>query len=124
MLKDRQYKCPVCGAPVDGDKCEYCGCVIYDFANIDFDNPSYIRLKLGSNYMTVKAIAVDSNISNYSDTVDITDIRGNKVKTIQVSNSMEIDLKLRVLTDHDGHLFTAITTDKPYREPWRDDVER
>ena len=93
-MRDRNYKCPVCGAPVDGDKCEYCGCVIYDFANIDFENPSYIRMKLGGNYITMKAIAVNPSITISSDNLYQTDGRGNTIGTIRGNKTMEVDLKL------------------------------
>ena len=57
-------RCPVCGAPIEGEKCEYCGCVIYDFAVIDTESPRYIKLKTkgpdGNAYiMMFKAIAVN-----------------------------------------------------------------
>ena len=37
--------CPNCGAPVSSFECRYCGATFYDFANLSFDKPVYIRFK-------------------------------------------------------------------------------
>ena len=100
------YKCPVCGAPVEGEKCEYCGCVIYDFANIDCDKPSYIRFRMGNQYITMKAIAV------------------NPVFEFSCDRNLTVKLELNAVIDNNNdHLCEMTISDKPYREAWRDDIE-
>ena len=54
-LKKDSYNCPNCGSPINDVICEYCGTVIYDFANLDPDKISYIRLKFGGNLLAFKA---------------------------------------------------------------------
>ena len=37
--------CPNCGAPISSFECKYCGATFYDFVNLSFDKPIYIRFK-------------------------------------------------------------------------------
>lgn len=118
------YKCPVCGAPVEGEKCEYCGCVIYDFANIDCDKPSYIRIRMGNQYITMKAIAVNPVFEFSSDTTDVCDCNGNVAKTFVKNRNLTVKLELNAVIDNNNdHLCEMTISDKPYREAWRDDIE-
>lgn len=48
--------CPNCGAPIAGDRCPYCGTVFYDFASIDMDKPSYIKMRLNGHVVMFKGI--------------------------------------------------------------------
>ena len=41
----QKLNCPNCGHPIEDVTCSYCGTVFYDFANINDDKPSYIRLR-------------------------------------------------------------------------------
>lgn len=42
---DPKMNCPHCGAPIESPKCPYCGTLIVDFANIDINIPTYLRVK-------------------------------------------------------------------------------
>lgn len=65
--------CPNCGAPIDGEKCQYCGTVFYDFAAIDADKPSYIKMRINGHLFIFKAILTsvemrhDASSSFYAD---------------------------------------------------------
>ena len=113
---DRQYRCPVCGAPIEGEKCEYCGCVIYDFANISTEEPRYIRLAVRNPssgqmmLLQMKAIAVNPCVNIQYDPYDIT-------------SQCTIAVEFQAVTENDK-LFTVTLCDKPYRESWRDDIEQ
>ena len=37
--------CPNCGAPIETEKCPYCGTVFLDFAAMDADRPFYMKVK-------------------------------------------------------------------------------
>ena len=130
MLKDRHYKCPVCGAPVEGSKCEYCGCVIYDFAVISTGQPTYIRMKIENptdrhDYiMQMKAVAVNPCVEIRCDeALQDHDPFGNPVATIVSNKSCTMSVEFRAVADDKGDLFTLIDGDRPYRESWRDDIE-
>lgn len=129
MLKDRQYKCPVCGAPVEGFKCEYCGCVIYDFAVIDTDQPTYLRIRInnptdGHDYiMQMKAIAVNPCVEIKRDETQFCDMVGNCLQTFTTNQICTMSVEFQAVSDDKDVLFTLIDADRPYRESWRDDIE-
>lgn len=62
--------CPNCGAPIESERCPYCGTIIYDFANVSFDKPSYIRLKVNNRLYVFKAWVTDMTV--HQDLVDMT----------------------------------------------------
>lgn len=125
---DRQYRCPVCGAPVEGEKCEYCGCVIYDFANISTEEPRYIRLAVRDPLsgqmmlLQMKAIAVNPCVEIKRDSYDITGQCGSVIGQFQSNCSCTVTVEFQAVTENDK-LFTVTLCDKPYRESWRDDIE-
>ena len=61
--------CPNCGAPVTGDKCEYCGTVIYDFAVMDDTKPTYIKIKMNGQILIFKAFLRNVEIRNHVDNI-------------------------------------------------------
>lgn len=59
--------CPNCGAPINSDKCEYCGTSFVDLACIDTDRPFFIKFKKGFEIHITKvrltSFAVHQDIS-------------------------------------------------------------
>ena len=55
-----KLNCPNCGAPIEHFKCPYCGTVILDFANIDINQPTYLRIRTPGTdqLMVVQAVPV------------------------------------------------------------------
>lgn len=50
----KTYNCPNCGAPINNEKCPYCGTAIIDFACIDVEKPFYMKIrKNGKVYRTL-----------------------------------------------------------------------
>lgn len=37
--------CPQCGAPIENEKCPYCGAIFYDFACVDTKRPFFLKIK-------------------------------------------------------------------------------
>lgn len=128
MISKRQYKCPVCGAPVDGEKCEYCGCVIYDFATISTESPTYIRMKINNPYdgksyiLQMKAIAVDPNVEITFEEINAVDLSGHSIAKFIQNRICTMSVDFHAVEDDNGSLFTLIDADRPYRESWRDDI--
>lgn len=46
--------CPNCGAPIETEKCPYCGTVFVDFAAMDADQPFYMTVKKGGKVYILK----------------------------------------------------------------------
>ena len=45
MVNKMRHNCPNCGAPINSVECPYCGTVLYDFATLDAERPTYIKIK-------------------------------------------------------------------------------
>lgn len=51
-----KLNCPNCGAPITGTVCKYCGAVFYDFAVLDAERPTYVRIKYRGSINVFRAI--------------------------------------------------------------------
>lgn len=115
-MDDRMIHCPCCGAPVTGNTCEYCGCVIYDFADINLDGkPSYIRINTDMGIFCGKVVASsESSIEFREEEINITGFAGNVVSSFVKSRSCRISLSLDCVVD-DDKLFYVVPKDRPYK---------
>ena len=96
--------CPNCGAPINGANCEYCGVIFYDFANLDADGPSYIRLRFAGRLLIFKALTTSVCVENrgcgttlYADNVPY--------YTVGSSPDYHITLEMDVVPDDRGVMF-------------------
>ena len=48
--------CPNCGAPIEADKCPYCGTVFVDFTCMDVDKPFFMKIKKDDKIFIVKVM--------------------------------------------------------------------
>lgn len=120
-MGDRMIHCPCCGAPVTGNTCEYCGCVIYDFADINLDGKaSYIRIRTDMGIFCAKVVASpETGINVYSESVDYADFSGSEVQTVTRNISCQVSLKLDCVMN-DGELFKLVPNDRPYKTVYDD----
>ena len=103
-MKDK-LNCPNCGAPLDGEKCFYCGTTFYDFASLEIGTPCYIRLKFGDTKITLKAIPDVASVNiqhNYSSAYDA---RGTEVMSFCTGQDLNLDVHFRTVNDN-GKLLT------------------
>jgi len=75
--------CPNCGAPISSFECKYCGATFYDFANLSFDKPVYIRYR-GQNgeVMLMKSRLTSMSVDMSSTQTDVMHL-GFNVQTIR-----------------------------------------
>lgn len=75
--------CPNCGAPKTSFECKYCGATFYDFANLSFDKPVYIRFKHhDGNVWLMKGFLNNMNVE-ISATGDVSIDTGFGIRRIQ-----------------------------------------
>ena len=59
----KQLNCPNCGAPIIGDKCEYCGAMFIDTVHIDGHKPMYIKFKYEDQILIERVFLESTQIS-------------------------------------------------------------
>ena len=92
MAKQRErLNCPNCGMPIVSDTCEYCGTKFFDFANIDINGESYLRVKINDRLYILRAICKNASMTTYCDTVSV--VYGNNYKSFP-NNSPNRTLEL------------------------------
>ena len=94
--------CPNCGAPVTGEKCEYCGTVIYDFSVIDDSKPTYIKMRLNGQLLMFKALLHSADLR--MEPADDYLYMDNKRILIQSVPEMTVTVEFAVIPD-DGILY-------------------
>ena len=88
------HNCPNCGAPITDYKCPYCGTIMYDFANVDTEEPCYLRIRCGNRLTIVKA---------WTRTVNF---------TYKIDEIPTIDIVFDVVSDSDGVMARIIDRDR------------
>lgn len=66
--------CPNCGAPIDSEKCEYCGTVFIDFACMDTDKPFFMKIKCNGEIHILKVMMRSATHSIGHDTLYVNDV--------------------------------------------------
>ena len=97
-----RHNCPNCGAPITETQCPYCGTVFYDFAVMDFDKPTYIRINHNGQYMVFRALARSMNVSMCPD--EYVYYADNRVYAEMPSRAMDVTIDFSVLPDDKGVL--------------------
>ena len=60
--------CPNCGAPIESEKCPYCGTVFIDFACVEADEPFYMKIKSQGKIFLAKVVMTDASFNtDYSE---------------------------------------------------------
>lgn len=84
--------CPNCGAPIETEKCPYCGTMFLDFAAMDADQPFYMKVKQdGKIYiLKVKMSSMELRIEPN----DIYDTFGSRLLRFEPIRSLTLDFDI------------------------------
>ena len=84
--------CPNCGAPIETEKCPYCGTMFLDFAAMDADQPFYMKVKKdGKIYiLKVKMSSMELRIEPN----DIYDTFGSRLLALTSTSSLTLDFDI------------------------------
>ena len=104
----RRYNCPNCGAGITGERCEFCGTVIYDFAAIQFGKPSYVKFMHNDAIYMFRMIVDELSMRQEVQTVDVPDSYGAVRLSIPASYCMELSLNAHCVPMENDCLMTVI----------------
>ena len=87
--------CPNCGAPIQGFTCQYCGAQYYDFADISFEAPIFIRARpnCSDQVLTFKAILTRLELQASTDEMTLYADADVISRIVQPKESLHIELK-------------------------------
>ena len=97
---NENLNCPNCGAPVSGEICSYCGTVIYDFATINMDKPTYIKLKKDGNLFIFKALLTELSVEYRYDQMEL--YGDDRILDVVRVPEFDITAKFSGLTQYKG----------------------
>ncbi len=58
----KQLNCPNCGAPITGDRCEYCGTQFIDCTTVKNGEPFYLKIQIGDTVNVIKVFLNELSI--------------------------------------------------------------
>ena len=99
-----RLNCPNCGAPIIDTECPYCGTLFYDFASIDLDKPTYIRIKRGNELITAKAQCTEFKLDWRNEREKF--YADDCVCHVERETSMSVEMCFDVLKTENGALLT------------------
>lgn len=90
--KAGSLNCPNCGAPINEERCPFCGTLFIDFAAIDADEPFFMKIKYNGAVFIVKVA-----LNSVSMTSEITDIHYGLYDRYTFTSNRELTCTFTVL---------------------------
>ena len=84
--------CPNCGAPIENEKCPYCGTLFIDFAAMDADKPFFMKIKHNGEILVVRVRL--NSLSMYSEPISL---YADGILQCQLQGQTEIDMNFSVV---------------------------
>ena len=84
--------CPNCGAPIETEKCPYCGTVFLDFAAMDADQPFYMKVKQHGKIYILKVKMTSMELKTECN--DACDIFCSSLLTLRPISSLTLDFDI------------------------------
>ena len=83
-MTEERLNCPNCGAPITGDRCEYCGTQFID-TTVTIGKPFYLKVMQGDSIIIDKVFVESMNA--YVDPVDTMDLYANNEVYVTVCST-------------------------------------
>ena len=93
---EKTTNCPNCGAPIEGDKCPYCGTEVIDLCCLDTDKPFYVKLRNNGQIIKFKAMTRGINTESQYDYAYGTCLAYGE-SSVMTSVNTDIEITLSVL---------------------------
>ena len=100
-----RYNCPNCGAGITGERCEFCGTVIYDFAALQTGAPSFVKIMHNGAIYMMRMIVDEFSMRFERDTIEIPSDGRMPFGHITASEHLDVSLNAHCVTlDDEGCL--------------------
>lgn len=67
VKKKEAINCPNCGAPIESERCPYCGSLFIDFACMSANEPFFLKIKHGDQIVVMKVMLNNMSVESYHD---------------------------------------------------------
>lgn len=104
----KSLNCPNCGAPIVGDKCEYCGTVFLDFAAIQVGAPSFVKFKIGDAYILTRLVVDSLEVNPITETMTFHDGLGSPMLSTVRSYGCDFHLDAHAVVGPEESLLAYI----------------
>lgn len=103
-----RYNCPNCGAGITGEKCEFCGTVIYDFAAIQLGKPSFVKLMHNGDIYMFRMVVDNFELRHEVQAAEICDTFGYYNISRPVNYSLDMSFNAHCVEMDDGAIMKMI----------------
>ena len=110
MIRKR-YNCPNCGAGITGERCEFCGTVIYDFAALEIGAPSFVKIMHNGTIHMFRMIVDEFSMSFERDAVEILSDYRMPFECVTASEHLNVSLNAHCVPMDAGALMVQIKTE-------------
>lgn len=86
--------CPNCGAPIEGDKCGYCGYTLLNIIDFEPGKVCGVKMRYRGKEFTAKMYMVDINVEAESNFVDVTTLGEGRVQVLRSEPTLRVNLEL------------------------------
>ena len=84
--------CPNCGAPIETEKCPYCGTMFLDFAAMDADQPFCMKVKQDGKVYILKVKMASMELKTECN--DLYDTFGSRLLALTSTSSLTLDFDI------------------------------
>lgn len=86
--------CPNCGAPMEGDKCGYCGYTLLNIIDFEPGKVCDVKMRYRGKEFTAKMCVENINIGASCETIEVTDIGDRSARFLPSKPTLRVNLEL------------------------------
>lgn len=109
-----RYNCPNCGAGITGERCEFCGTVIYDFAALQTGAPSFVKIVHNGAIYMMRMIVDEFSMRFERDAIEIPSDGRMPFGHITASEHLDVSLNAHCVTLDDEGCLMKIKKEVPH----------